>query len=306
MQPLQLYTTPLQGLNLIEASAGTGKTFTIAALYLRMIIELGISVEHILVVTYTKAATAELRERIRLKLVETRIALDGKAEDEQLRRAMQLSGISRELASKRLQHALLGFDRAAIFTIHGFCQRVLADNAFAGGLPFETELITEQSALVQEVVDDFWRLQIQQLSPGLLDYLFAQGVTPDSLALFLRGNLGKPYVELRGCAEPAGLAGLEADFIAVFGKTRDQWLVAHEAVGRLLLESPGLNRNRYRKASLPGWLSAMAQYLTAEPGTWMLISLRLLWMRRVVVGRVWPAQQAGPPRYALLCTAPFL
>ena len=268
MQPMNLYSTPLCGLNLIEASAGTGKTYTISGLYLRLIAELGLPVERILVVTYTKAATAELRDRIRRKLVETRLALTQQAEEEAFRSSLQLSGIERELALKRLRHAILGFDRAAIFTIHGFCQRVLMNSAFVGGLPFETELLPEQTALVQEVVDDFWRLHIQQLSPGMLDYLMEQGCTPDSLAQLLRGKLGKPYVELRGCAEPVGLSDLESEFMAVFRETRTQWLEAGESIGRLLLENTGLNGNRYRKKSMPGWLSAMDQYLAELPGHW--------------------------------------
>lgn len=268
MQPLDLYAAPLHGLNLIEASAGTGKTFTISGLYLRLIAELGLPVERILVVTYTKAATAELRDRIRRNLVESRLALERNAEDEPLSRSLESQGIDRVVALKRLHHAILGFDRAAIFTIHGFCQRVLADNAFAGGLPFETELAPEESALVQEVVDDFWRVHIQQLSPGMLDYLLGQGYSPDTLALLLKGKLGKPYVKLRGCPDPSGLPELELEFITIFQETRNQWKELGETVGRLLLENSGLNGNRYRKSSIPGWISAMDQYLAEEPGPW--------------------------------------
>ena len=268
MQPLDLNTVPLRGLNLIEASAGTGKTYTISGLYLRLIAELGLPVERILVVTYTKAATAELRDRIRRNLVESRLALERSAEDAKQHSSLEISGTDRVLAAKRLHHAVLGFDRAAIFTIHGFCQRVLSDNAFTGGLPFETELAPEQSALVQEVVDDFWRQHIQQLSPGMLDYLLGQGYSPDRLAQLLKGKLGKPYVKLRGCAEPSALPELESEFNSVFLQTRNQWMVAGETIGRLLLESSDLNGNRYRKNAIPGWLSAMDQYLAEVPGPW--------------------------------------
>ena len=268
MEPLDLYATPLQGLNLIEASAGTGKTYTISALYLRMIAELGLPVERILVVTYTKAATAELRDRIRRKLVEARLALAADTGGEQLRGSLAKSGIDPELSLRRLNHAILGFDRAAIFTIHGFCQRVLADNAFASGRPFETELIPEESRLIQEVVDDFWRLHIQQLSPGMLDYLLAQRYTPDTLALFLKGKLGKPYLLLRGCPKPVGLEGIESNFMAVFREARELWREAGETIGQMLQYNTGLNGNRYRKNAIPGWLSAMNQYLAELPGPW--------------------------------------
>jgi len=268
MQPLDLYAIPLRGWNLIEASAGTGKTFTIAALYLRLVLELAIPVERILVVTYTNAATAELRQRIRQRLIESRDALQQNSGDDALLEALERCGIDRDLACKRVQHALLGFDRAAVFTIHGFCQRVLTDNAFTGGLPFENELLTEQSELLQEVVDDFWRRRIQQFSPGMLDYLLKQKITPDYLAALLQGHLGKPYLLLRGCPSPPDLEQLEADFNTIFNSAREQWLQQREEISRLLLESPGLNRNRYRINSIPGWLSAMHGYLAAAPGPW--------------------------------------
>ena len=170
MQRLQLFDTPLQGVNLIEASAGTGKTFTITGLYLRLLLESGLTVAQILVVTYTRAATAELRERIRERLLQVRRALDTAADDPFCAGLLSACG-DRELLRRRLALALLDFDRAAIFTIHGFCQRVLTDSAFESRVPFETELAPDQSDLLQQVVDDFWRRQVQDLSPGLVDYL---------------------------------------------------------------------------------------------------------------------------------------
>ena len=80
MQRLDPLDTPLAGFNLIEASAGTGKTYTITALYLRLVVEARIPVNRILVVTYTNAATKELRDRIRSRLAQIRHAfLDGRA-----------------------------------------------------------------------------------------------------------------------------------------------------------------------------------------------------------------------------------
>ncbi|MCP5418772.1 MAG: exodeoxyribonuclease V subunit beta [Chromatiaceae bacterium] len=268
MEPLDLYKTPLNGVNLIEASAGTGKTFTITGLYLRLIVELGLGVEQILVVTYTKAATAELRERIRTKLVETRLALAQNSEEEPFTQALERAGIARQQAGTRLQHAILSFDRAGIFTIHGFCQRVLTDNAFSSGLPFEMELLTDESALIQQVVDDFWAQRIQQLSSGMVDFLLEQHYTPELLVQFLRGKLGKPYVELRGCPETVDPAELEQAYIEAFDAARALWLEENKIISRLLLESTGLNGNRYRKAFIPNWLTAMALYLTETPGPW--------------------------------------
>ena len=125
---------PLTGLNLIEASAGTGKTYALTALYLRLVMEAAIPVNRILVVTYTNAATKELRDRIRERLGQIRRAFQrGRAEEDDEFSLRMLDVLpDRELAIRRLNNAVRGFDEAAIFTIHGFCQRVVVRNRGAG------------------------------------------------------------------------------------------------------------------------------------------------------------------------------
>ena len=265
MQRLSLFETPLDGMNLIEASAGTGKTYTITGLYIRLILEQGLSVEQILVVTYTKAATAELRERIRTRMVELKRAVECGEEDE-FRAALMVDAQTTELRLQRLTLAILSFDRAAIFTIHGFCQRLLSENAFESGMPFQTEMLLDERLLVQEVVDDFWRSRIQDIPPGLLGYLLDQGMSPDQLALGLRGHINKPYLEIRGQAMPADLAEREADFSARFGETRQLWLAQRDGIVTQLKQCDGLNRNKYRPASIDKWVLAMDLYLQSTPG----------------------------------------
>src|SRR5687767_14858238 len=121
--PFDLTTTPLAaGVTLIEASAGTGKTFTIAGLFLRLILERNLSVREILVVTFTEAATEELRDRIRHALTDAAAAFRaGGSDDPVMSRliAPHLPQARRILT--RLDRALCGFDEAPVFTIHGFC-----------------------------------------------------------------------------------------------------------------------------------------------------------------------------------------
>src|SRR5262245_24919462 len=118
-----LSTTPLPtAACLFEASAGTGKTFTIAGLFLRLILERDIPVSKILVVTFTEAATEELRERIRRTLVDAMRALDGGSAEnpavaEIVERAVHAPGVAATVRS-RLEPALRGFDEASICTIH--------------------------------------------------------------------------------------------------------------------------------------------------------------------------------------------
>ena len=160
-----LTETPLaRGISLIEASAGTGKTYAITALFVRLILEEDLSVRDILVVTYTDAATEELRHRIRQTLADALQAFESGSSDIPFLQALvdRLSGEAKEMEA-RLQTALCGFDEAPIYTIHGFCQRMLKDRAFESRLLFDIELVTDPSEMLQEIADDFWRTHFYQI-----------------------------------------------------------------------------------------------------------------------------------------------
>lgn len=121
---------------IIEASAGTGKTFTIEHLFVDLLRSSPITLEQILVVTFTEKATAELRARIR-KLIETVLIGTSVAEPDADSEMIALDGEDRS----RLERSLWAFDRASIFTIHGFCQRVLTDCAFLTGMSFDLKVV---------------------------------------------------------------------------------------------------------------------------------------------------------------------
>ncbi|PYC45372.1 exodeoxyribonuclease V subunit beta [Pseudomonas soli] len=187
-RPLAL-SFPLHGSQLIEASAGTGKTFTISALYLRLILghggEQGFAREllppQILVVTFTDAATKELRERIRARLAEAARFFRGELED-----ADPLLHLLREdypqahwpRCANRLEIAVQWMDEAAVSTIHGWCQRMLREHAFDSGSLFTQSLETDHSELLGQVMRDYWRR-------------FCYGMRGESLA-WVRGNWGSP------------------------------------------------------------------------------------------------------------------
>ncbi|HRX69821.1 MAG: exodeoxyribonuclease V subunit beta [Candidatus Competibacteraceae bacterium] len=274
MQRLDPLYTPLSGFNLIEASAGTGKTYTITALYVRLVVEGHIPVNRILVVTYTNAATKELRDRIRGRLAQIRHAfLRGRADDED-ELGMRLLDLApdRELAIRRLSNALRGFDEAAIFTIHGFCKRVLGDNAFESGLSFDTELMADTRELLQEIVEDFWRRQFYPGSPLVVQYFLDRGDSPQTLLKQVEPHLGKPYLHIMTPNGDANGAALEQAFIAAFQKARDVWRQDRAAIEDLLLNSPALNRQKYNLKSIPGWLETMDAYLSADPPKLMLFN----------------------------------
>ena len=183
--PLDPLRVPLAGAHLIEASAGTGKTWTITALLLRLVLEHDIPVSRILVVTYTNAAARELRSRIRQVLAKAARSL--RDQDQAAVSLLTNEPISPDVLLHRIRRAILDFDEAAIFTIHGFCQRVLSDRAFESAMPFEAKLLPDESGLLREVVDDFWRLNVHSAEPLWASYLLNQRADdPDHLLQGLR------------------------------------------------------------------------------------------------------------------------
>ena len=137
--PLDAASLPLYGRHLIEASAGTGKTFNITRIYLRLLLERDLKVEQLLVMTFTKAATEELRGRIDSELRRALAEWPQLVTSDEFYRQLA-QRVDGETARQRLAEALLYLDDAAIYTIHGFCSRALSQQAFASGLPLELEL----------------------------------------------------------------------------------------------------------------------------------------------------------------------
>ncbi|HJV67349.1 MAG TPA: UvrD-helicase domain-containing protein [Geomonas sp.] len=193
MNRFDLLHTPLAGRNLIEASAGTGKTFTIAGIFLRLVLELRLDVSKILVVTFTEAATKELKERIRNRLREAEEAfLRGEGKDP------LLSGILRQVedhaeARRLLTSALRSFDEAAIFTIHGFCQHTLQENPFESGSLCDTELLTDQGTILREIAQDYWRINCYNAPRERVAAANDAGITPGSLLAMARKVCGDPF-----------------------------------------------------------------------------------------------------------------
>ena len=176
--------TPLvNGVNLIEASAGTGKTYTLAMLVLRFVVEQNLPLEKILVVTFTKAATEELKERVRLRLAEAKRAANGQTENIDKALVQWLNGLSIERSDivHRLQTALLTIDQASIFTIHSFCQKVLREHALESGQLFNAELTDDLAQITQSCADDFWRKQLYERRAWEAAILTANYDTPDKL-----------------------------------------------------------------------------------------------------------------------------
>lgn len=180
---LDCATTPLQkGVNLVEASAGTGKTYAIAMLVLRCITELEVPIDKVLVVTFTKAATEELRSRIRQRLVEARDLLEGTGNSTDATMQVWAGTITDSVkVKKRLQLALFDIDRAGIFTIHSFCQRMLTEQALESGQLFDVELLADIDHIRSQVVEDYWRRKLYTLLPRPCGIVTGRFSTPADL-----------------------------------------------------------------------------------------------------------------------------
>ena len=209
------------GVTLIEASAGTGKTYNIAGLFVRLLLEHAPSREgpmeagQILTVTFTDAATKELRDRIQRRLAEALTVLERNAvQDDQdeflvsLLRKVNSGELDGNASKMRLRIALAEFDTAPIFTIHSFCQRMLAERAFECGRPFHTELAPDETELLQRVARDYWRAKVvpnalaASVLLGMDLSLRNEGGSnktgPEALLSLLRPCLNHPSLEVLG------------------------------------------------------------------------------------------------------------
>ena len=256
-----LLKSPLEGTNLIEASAGTGKTYAIAGIFLRLLLEKGLTVGRILVVTYTVAATEALKERIRETLRKAVAAFEkGRSDDAFLERVVKANP-QKEKALRLLRSALRDFDEAPIFTIHGFCRRTLHDNAFESMSLFDTELINDETALREEVARDFWRLHFYNAPVEFVAYALEKGCSPDYYLNLSKKKAPNPDMKIFPEAEPVELAALDP-FLDTARKAKVSWpSVKVEVVERL--KDPGLNKTKYREggASL---IAAMDLYTGAR------------------------------------------
>ncbi|NWN92110.1 exodeoxyribonuclease V subunit beta [Marinobacter adhaerens] len=204
-------TLPLNGSALIEASAGTGKTFTIAILYVRLVLGHGqadgsplqdLLPPKLLVVTFTEAATKELRDRIRTRLTQAAEVFSENAASLELSAETELIQTLRDHSypdpaswpncRKRLLEAAEWMDEAAVSTIHGFCNRMLSEHAFDSGSLFKLTLETDQSELLENVARDYWRTFVYPLPPALMDEALSHWKTPADLRGAVRNLIGNP------------------------------------------------------------------------------------------------------------------
>ena len=203
------------GVHLLEASAGTGKTFALAHLVVRLVAENGWALRELLVVTYTEAAASELRDRIATRLQAALTALETQASApddatspprppavdatlaawlEQLR--SEEAGQQPALLRGRLLLALEELSAADITTIHGFCRRTLQRQALEAGCAPELRIETQSDGLVAQVVHDYWQQQVLPLPLHLVAGLQDARIDPELIENLLTTLDGDPALRL--------------------------------------------------------------------------------------------------------------
>lgn len=280
---------------LVEASAGTGKTHAITTDFVRAILNRGLTPEQIVVVTYTKAATAELRQRTRHRLNEAIAIAEGRGDAlDELEADVTLAAkrLGRDEVVLRLRSARHELDRAPIFTIHGFCQRLLQDYPLSFGIDFDFEVVEDSVSLFRELAIDFWTTELHESPAWFVDALAAKRITPEFLGR-LAETTADPDQPLLGPPP----ADVDPDAVAEARRQLQEagriWQRSRAEVEAILYEHAGLHRGRYKAHTIetkwvPGLDALFARGSLALPD----------WFEKLAQGRMVMKRGYDAPRHA--------
>ncbi len=205
-----------KGVSIIEASAGTGKTYTLCRIVLKLIVEKAIPIDRILAITFTHAATEELISRIRELLHESIAQLDsGEIKDLALIEMIEKQGIERNVARNRVRHSLEIFDDASISTIHGFCKRSLDFVSLESDIAFEANLEPIDDELIERLQDEYVRINILEKSPLLSAFYIQTPAYKKRLNTIAKECASHPYALLEPMPTEAQVDQLDLLFEAL-------------------------------------------------------------------------------------------
>lgn len=327
LQPLSF---PLRGSRLIEASAGTGKTFTIAALYLRLVLGHGgagpdgagftrpLVPPEILVVTFTEAATQELRDRIRARLAEAAVAFlaDPATVPDQPAGRDLLHDLRASYppaqwpaCARTLRLAAEWMDEAAVSTIHGWCYRMLREHAFDSGSLFTQTLETDQRELLAEALRDYWRSFFTPMAADDAAQVQAWWPSPDALRAEVAPLLasstalgpGQPPAQALGQARAVAaqaLADLKAPWRTWVDDLRQ---LLDAAVAAKQVDGKKLQARYYTP-----WLDALAAWAGSDMSAPDLDGKSTVWTRLTPEGLAEAWKVGAPPEHPALHALPLL
>ena len=259
-----------KGVSIIEASAGTGKTYTLCRIVLRLIAEEGIPIDRILAITFTQAATEELNGRIRDLLRDClRQVENNDIEEPVLDKALEDNRVDIRRLRERLRHSLEIFDEASISTIHGFCKRCLDLASLETDLSFDASLEPIEEELVERLQQEYLRINIIEKSP-LLTAIYEQSkIHQRRFNLVARECAAHPYASLEPKPDQSASSALERSFQAIVSSIDK----ALEAVSEI---APHLNRRSKLNKTLGSDDSIQALQALARRGRPLLSDLDLI------------------------------
>ncbi|MEW9809353.1 MAG: exodeoxyribonuclease V subunit beta [Candidatus Symbiodolus clandestinus] len=269
MQRAEPWCCPLQGQHLIEASAGTGKTFTVVTIYLRLLLGLDkperrpLRVDQILVVTFTEAATQELRERVRQRIRQLQYLCNQNhsLRDDDALKQLWATIDKPKVAASYLAAAERQMDEAAIMTIHAFCQRILIQQAIDARTFLNQQLVTQEQPLQQQVVADYWRRHFYSVPPSLARVIQQEWAEPkvlfSELAQYLTGDLPKL---LTYTTPMETLLARHHRLIAAIDGVKQQWRQLTTPAAELL-DQIALNKQRYPTRYRSRWLQEIDDWV---------------------------------------------
>jgi exodeoxyribonuclease V beta subunit len=301
-QLLDALRFPLHGSRLIEASAGTGKTWTIAALYLRLVLGHGgedgftrcLTPPEILVMTFTRAATRELSNRVRERLVQAAACFRGEADADDPYLAALADAYdddaARLVAAHRLVLAAETMDEAAIFTIDAWCQRMLREHAFDSGSLFDEELVSDERALFEDAAHDYWRQHVYPLSGAALTSLLSCWSDVDALKRSVRELVQRAGRLDDGKERPLGDVITEAERAqrGELARLKDGWHARADAMEAWIAAQRGVNAkafngNKMRPDSLAKAFDALRHW-SGDPQAHYPQLTDALWQRLTPAG----------------------
>lgn len=263
MVALDTLNFPLSGSRLIEASAGTGKTYTIASLYVRLVLghgsvpgRQGLTPPDILVVTFTRAATKELRDRIRARLNEAAACFMEEAEGDDFLQALRNEyEPSQWLASARqLQIAAEWMDDAAVSTIDAWCYRVLREHAFDSGSLFNVDMDVDPAEIVAEATRDYWRLFIAPLPPKAFAEIVSLTKNCDQLAEVLSKSWLARQASYQNTSPPYELVARRDAALDACKQPWRQWAPEMDAILQKAYAANQFDRRKLNASNLGNWM----------------------------------------------------
>ncbi|MBN6070655.1 exodeoxyribonuclease V subunit beta [Aggregatibacter actinomycetemcomitans] len=298
MQPLNPISIPLNSISLIEASAGTGKTYTMGSLYLRLLLQAGenafphsLNVEQILVVTFTEMATEELKRKIRERIYDAKQKLTAYQqtrdsavfEQDDFLRQLADTITDFPLAIQRLTLAEQNMDLATIYTIHGFCRRMLMQYAFNSGIHFNLELSGEENELLLHLAQNVWRAHFYSQPYAVAAFIQKHLISPTNIVKNIKKFAGtelklpqnRPHF-FDGALPDflTKLADYSQQFATQTAAVKTRWLENEADIAQLLetevntkyksAKEQKLNRRSFTSATRPKWLAMMKAWAESD------------------------------------------